>query len=97
MPIVKVTNINNIIEEFKNLGLWVFGADMTGEKYYYEENLNIPLAIVIGSEGKGISRLVKENCDILVKIPMYGQISSLNASCAASIIMYEIARQRNIR
>ncbi len=97
MPIVKVTNINNIIEEFKNLGLWIFGADMTGEKYYYEENLNIPLAIVIGSEGKGISRLVKENCDILVKIPMYGKISSLNASCAASVIMYEVARQRNIR
>lgn len=94
MPIVKVTNINNIIEELKKRGLWIFGADMEGEKYYFEENLKTSLAIVIGSEGKGISRLVKENCDTIVKIPMYGRISSLNASCAASIIIYDVIRQR---
>ena len=94
MPVARVTNINNTIEELKKRGLWIFGADMTGEKYYFEENLNISLAIVIGSEGKGISRLIKENCDTLIKIPMKGKISSLNASCAASIIIYEILRQR---
>lgn len=94
LPIVRVTNITNTIKDLKNRGLWIYGADMTGDKYYYEEDLKSSVGIVIGNEGKGISRLVKENCDILIKIPMLGQISSLNASCAASIIIYEVLRQR---
>lgn len=91
--VAKVTNITQTIKELKEKGLWIIGADMDGE-YCYNSNLKGPIAIVIGNEGKGISRLVKENCDLVVKIPVLGQISSLNASVAAGIIMYEIVRQR---
>lgn len=96
LPVVRVTNINQAIEELKEKGLWIYGADMSGEKYIYEEKLDGAVGLVIGSEGKGISRLIKENCDALIKIPMKGNISSLNASCAASIIIYEVLRQRGI-
>lgn len=96
LPVVRVTNINQAIEELKEKGLWIYGADMSGEKYIYEEKLDGAVGLVIGSEGKGISRLIKENCDTLIKIPMKGNISSLNASCAASIIIYEVLRQRGI-
>lgn len=96
LPVVRVTNINQAIEELKEKGLWIYGADMSGEKYIYEEKLDGAVGLVIGSEGKGISRLVKENCDALIKIPMKGNVSSLNASCAASIIIYEVLRQRGI-
>lgn len=91
--IAKVTNINQTIKELKDRGLWIAGTDMDGE-IYYKANLKGPIAIVVGSEGKGISRLIKENCDLVVKIPMEGDIGSLNASVAAGIIMYEIKRQR---
>lgn len=94
--IAKVTNINQTIKELKDKGLWVIGADMDGENCY-KTNLKGPAALVIGSEGKGISRLVKENCDIVVSIPMKGEINSLNASVAAGIIMYEVQRQRGIK
>lgn len=96
LPVVRVTNINQAIEELKEKGLWIYGADMSGEKYIYEEKLDGAVGLVIGSEGKGISRLIKENCDTLIKIPMKGNVSSLNASCAASIIIYEVLRQRGI-
>jgi len=91
--IAKVNNITNAILELKDNGLWVYGADMDGEEYYFERDFSGPKALVIGSEGKGISRLVKENCDFLVKIPMLGNISSLNASNAASILIYEAVRE----
>lgn len=94
LPIARVTNIKNTIDELKDKGLWVYGADMMGEKYIYEENFDVPVALVIGSEGSGIGRLIKESCDILIKIPMKGNINSLNASCAASIIIYEIIKKR---
>lgn len=97
LPVVRVTNINQTIEELKEKGLWIYGADMAGEKYIHEEKLDGAVGIVIGSEGKGISRLIKENCDSLIKIPMKGNVSSLNASCAASIIIYEVLRQRGIQ
>lgn len=93
LPVVRVTNITNTLKELKEKGLWIYGADMSG-KNLYEEKLTGPIGIVIGNEGKGISRLVKENCDALVKIPMKGKINSLNASCAASIIIYDVIRQR---
>ncbi len=96
LPVVRVTNINQTLEELKDRGLWIFGADMAGEKYIYEEKFDGAVGIIIGSEGKGISRLVKENCDTLIKIPMKGNVTSLNASCAASIIIYEVLRQRGI-
>ena len=95
MKVAKVTNINRTIEVLKEEGLWIYGADMTGDDYYYNADLKGSVALVIGNEGKGISRLVRENCDVLVKIPMFGDISSLNASNAAAILMYEVVRQNN--
>lgn len=94
LPVARVTNISQTIEELKEKGLWIYGADMDG-KNVFEEKFDVPVGLVIGSEGTGIGRLVKEKCDSLVKIPMKGNINSLNASCAASIIIYEIIKQRN--
>lgn len=93
MPVVQVTNIARTIEELKEKGVWVGAADMDGETYY-EANLTGPIAIVIGNEGKGVGRLVKEKCDFVLSIPMYGSINSLNASNAAAVLMYGIRRAR---
>lgn len=95
MMVAQVTNISNTIEFLKEQGLWIYGADADGEQLYYKNSLTGPIGLVIGSEGKGISRLVKEKCDVLVKIPMLGKVSSLNASVATSILIYEVVRQRN--
>lgn len=93
--IAKVTNINQTLKELKEKGLWIIGTDAEGD-VCYNKDLKGPIAVVIGSEGKGISRLVKENCDIIVSIPVKGKINSFNASVAAGIIMYEVSRQRSI-
>ncbi|MBA1336425.1 MAG: 23S rRNA (guanosine(2251)-2'-O)-methyltransferase [Firmicutes bacterium] len=93
IPVVQVTNLVRAIEELKGMGLWIAGADMEGESMY-NADLKGALGLVIGSEGKGISRLVKEKCDFIVSIPMKGEISSLNASVAAGVLMYEILRHR---
>jgi len=93
--IIQVTNINTTIKDLKEKGFWIYGTDMKGDKYYYKEKYETPVALVIGSEGKGISRLVKENCDIILEIPMKGKINSLNASNAASILMFEVMKKRN--
>lgn len=95
MLISKVTNISNTIERLKEKGLWIYGADMEGENFHFNTELKGSIGLVIGNEGKGLSRLVKEKCDVLVRIPMKGKISSLNASNAASILMYEVVRQRH--
>lgn len=94
MKIARVNNINDTIKYLKDNGLWVIGTDGNAQKYYYEQDLTGPVALVIGSEGFGMSRLVEENCDILVKIPMKGKITSLNASVSAGIVTYEIVKQR---
>ena len=94
MKIARENNINETIKYLKSNDIWICGTDMNTNKYYYEENYSIPIALVIGSEGFGISRLVKENCDFLVNIPMSGKISSLNASVSAGIVMYEAVKQR---
>lgn len=94
VSVAKVTNIAQTIDKLKDAGFWIAGADMDGEEMY-KVNLTGALGLVIGSEGEGISRLVKEKCDFIVKIPMFGAISSLNASVAAAILMYESMRQRN--
>ena len=94
MPVVQVTNLARTIEELQAKGVWVGAADMDGETYY-EANLTGPIAIVIGNEGKGVGRLVKEKCDFVLSIPMYGKINSLNASNAAAVLMYGIRRARN--
>lgn len=96
LPVAKVTNISDTIEKLKKLNIWVYGADVAGEHYYYEKDLRGPIALVIGNEGKGMSRIVKEKCDFLVKIPVKGEVSSLNASVAASIIAYDVVRQRGV-
>ncbi|MCB2295835.1 23S rRNA (guanosine(2251)-2'-O)-methyltransferase RlmB [Clostridium algoriphilum] len=94
MKIAKVTNINVAIEEIKERGVWVYGADMEAKDYIFNADLTGAVALVIGSEGRGISKLTKEKCDVLVKIPMVGKITSLNASVAGGIIMYEIMKQK---
>lgn len=95
MKIARVNNINDTIQLLKDNGLWIIGTDAKAENYYYEQDLTGPIALVIGSEGFGMNRLVSENCDILVKIPMKGKITSLNASVSAGIVTYEIVKQRN--
>ena len=94
MKVARVNNITETMNYLKEKGLWIIGTDMDTDKYYYNQNMTGPIAIVIGSEGFGMSRLVKENCDILVKIPMNGKITSLNASVSAGIVMYEIVKQK---
>lgn len=94
LPVARINNMAQTIDNLKEQGLWVVGADMDGQDYYYQANLTGPIALVIGGEGKGIGRLVKEKCDFLVRIPMKGQVSSLNAAVAGSLLMYEVARQR---
>lgn len=94
MPVARVTNIVKTIELLKKEGLWIACADMDGLDHF-DTNLKGPIGLVIGSEGSGVSRLVRENCDFTAAIPMYGKISSLNASVAAALLMYEVVRQRN--
>ena len=94
MKIARVNNLNDAIKELKDKGLWIYGTDMDAKNYYYEEKLLGPIALVVGSEGFGISNLVKKNCDVLIKIPMKGRITSLNASVSAGIVMYEVVKQR---
>lgn len=95
MKIARVNNLNETIKYLKENDVWICGTDMDAKNYYYNEKFDGPIAIVIGSEGFGMSRLVKENCDFLVKIPMKGKITSLNASVSAGIVMYEVVKQRN--
>lgn len=94
-PIVRVNNLSKTIDYLKENGVWVTGADAAGDRSLYEADLKGPTAIVIGSEGQGIARLVAEKCDFLVKIPMKGNVNSLNASVAAALMIYECAKQRN--
>ncbi|MGI5966435.1 MULTISPECIES: 23S rRNA (guanosine(2251)-2'-O)-methyltransferase RlmB [Anaerotruncus] len=93
LPVARVTNLVSAIKELKERGVWVYGADMNGARWETVD-LTGPLALVIGSEGFGISRLVRENCDGILSLPMCGKINSLNASVAAGILMYEAVRQR---
>ena len=94
IKIVSVTNLNNFIKTLKKHNIWVYCAEMDTKMYYDDADFKMPTAIVIGSEGFGISKLVMENCDFIVKIPMYGKTNSLNASVAAGIFIYEVIRQR---
>lgn len=94
IPIALVTNIVTTIDELKKEGLWITGLDAAGEKLYTQVEYTGPTALVVGNEGRGIRRLVKEHCDFLVRIPLLGKIASLNASVAGAIVMYEVVRQR---
>ncbi len=95
MKIARVNNINDAIKKLKDAGLWICGTAVDAEEYYFKSNLNGPIGIVIGNEGKGMSDLVKKNCDFLVKIPVRGHVQSLNASVSTGIIVYEAVKQRN--
>ena len=95
MRIARVTNLTSTIADLKKQGVWVFAADMDGETWC-RADCTVPLALVIGSEGRGVSQLVKKNCDKILSMPMFGQINSLNASVAAAILMYEVVRQRRL-
>jgi 23S rRNA (guanosine2251-2'-O)-methyltransferase len=94
VPVARVANLAQTIDKLKEAGVWIAGADAAATQDVYKANLTGPLAIVIGSEGKGISRLVKDKCDFLISLPMFGKINSLNASVAAGVILYESVRQR---
>ena len=94
VPVARVTNIAQTIEYLKKNNVWVVGTDSTGEKAFYDSDLKGAIALVVGSEGEGMGKLIREKCDFVVNIPMQGQISSLNASVAAAIVMYEILKQR---
>lgn len=94
MKIARVNNITDAINKLKDNGIWVYGTALDAEKYYYEQDLTGPIAIVIGNEANGISSLVKKNCDVLIKIPMLGNVQSLNASVSTGIVVYGAIRQR---
>jgi len=94
VPVARVPNLVQVIRELKEQGIWVAGLDGAADKTIWEQDLTGPLALVVGGEGKGLSRLVRENCDYLVKIPMSGRLNSLNASVATAICVYEVLRQR---
>ena len=95
MAIARVPNLPAVIRELKERGLWIYGTAADGPSDLWHTDFTGPLALVIGSEGDGMGRLVAESCDYIVRLPMKGQVSSLNASAAAAITMYEILRQRS--
>lgn len=97
VPVARIGNVAQTLKYLKQQGYWIIGADMDGESLYYEADLKGPVVVVIGSEGKGLGRLTKESCDLLVRIPMAGSINSLNASVACSLLLYEIVRQRGMK
>ncbi len=96
MAVARVANLTAAIKELQDAGIWVYGTAAEGSSALWQTDLKGPICIVIGSEGDGISRLIRENCDFLVSIPMQGKVSSLNASAAAAVLIYEVLRQRNI-
>ncbi|HEX9829876.1 MAG TPA: 23S rRNA (guanosine(2251)-2'-O)-methyltransferase RlmB, partial [Bacteroidota bacterium] len=94
VPIARVSNIVQATEELKENGVWIIGTAMEGDRTYYEADYKGPIAIVVGNEGRGIRRLVKEKCDFLVRIPLYGKIESLNASVAGALVLFEAVKTR---
>ena len=96
LPVAKVVNIANTLDELKEKGIWIVGTDADAEKLYTDVDYTMPIAFVIGNEGKGIRQLVKEKCDFVVKIPIYGKVGSLNASVAGALVMYEAVKKRRL-
>ncbi|QTD39864.1 23S rRNA (guanosine(2251)-2'-O)-methyltransferase RlmB [Sporosarcina sp. Te-1] len=94
IPVVRVNNLSQTVEELKKSGVWIAGTDAAGSQDYRSMDATLPLAIIIGSEGKGMSRILREKCDFLYSLPMVGHVTSLNASVAASLLMYEVLRKR---
>ncbi|CAG9622240.1 23S rRNA (guanosine(2251)-2'-O)-methyltransferase RlmB [Sutcliffiella rhizosphaerae] len=94
IPVVRVTNLARTVDELKERGIWIFGTDAKGKVDYRNMDGSLPIGLIIGSEGKGMARLLREKCDFLVSLPMVGKVTSLNASVAASLLMYEVFRKR---
>ena len=94
LPIARVNNINEAVRDLKENGVWVVGTDGSADKLYYEQDFRGPIAIIIGSEGRGMNKLTMKSCDFLVKIPMFGHITSLNASVSGGIVLFEAVKQR---
>jgi 23S rRNA (guanosine2251-2'-O)-methyltransferase len=94
LPILEVTNLTRTLQEVQKANIWAVGLDRSGRQQVFKADLKIPLVLVVGSEGSGLRQLVRENCDFLVRLPMFGSVESLNASVAGSIAMYEVVRQR---
>jgi 23S rRNA (guanosine2251-2'-O)-methyltransferase len=97
IPLITVTNLARTLEELKKMGVWLVGTTDDAEKYLYYIDLNCPVAIVMGAEGKGLRRLTRENCDFLARLPMSGTVECLNVSVAAGICLFEVVRQRHFR
>ncbi|MDO9534348.1 MAG: 23S rRNA (guanosine(2251)-2'-O)-methyltransferase RlmB [Bacillota bacterium] len=97
VPVAQAVNLTREVEYLKKEGFWLVGADMSGEKPFFEADFTIPLVLILGSEGKGLSRLLREKCDLLLRIPIVGEVSSLNVAVAGGIILYEVFRQRSNR
>jgi 23S rRNA (guanosine2251-2'-O)-methyltransferase len=95
IPVVRVTNMARTIDQLKELGVWIVGTDASGAEDYRHFDGTLPLGLVIGNEGKGMGRLIRDKCDFLIKLPMVGKVTSLNASVAASLLMYEVFRKRH--
>jgi 23S rRNA (guanosine2251-2'-O)-methyltransferase len=95
IPVVRVTNMARTIDELKERGVWIAGTDASGKQDYRQLDGTMPLGLVIGSEGKGMGRLVRDKCDFLINLPMAGKVTSLNASVAAALLMYEVYRRRH--
>lgn len=95
VPVARVTNLAQTIDRLKEAGIWIVGTDASADQEVYGADFNLPVALVIGSEGQGMGRLIKEKCDFIVRLPMFGHVNSLNASVASGILMYEIVRQRH--
>lgn len=95
VPVVRVNNLSQTVDELKKRGIWIAGTDAKEASDYRQMDANLPLAVIIGSEGKGMSRILREKCDFLYKLPMVGHVTSLNASVAASLLLYEVYRKRN--
>lgn len=95
LPVARVTNLSRTIESLKNHDLWIAGADSEGDQVAFTCDFTLPLVLVLGSEGRGLSKLVKSRCDWTVRLPMHGRINSLNVAVAAGILMYEVVRQRS--
>ena len=95
VPLYRVTNLVRALDWLKKAGLWIVGAAGEAEQVVYEVDLNMPIALVMGAEGKGLRRLTRENCDFLVKIPMQGSVGSLNVSVATGVLLFEALRQRS--
>ena len=96
VPFVQVTNLARAMEQLKELGIWLYGADAEAKQTLYQTKLSGPIGIVMGAEGSGLRRLTRELCDVLLKIPMQGSVSSLNVSVATGIFLFEAVRQRSV-